>query len=264
MLKPSSMPSPATLAGCLRPATAVARTTTRFRCLHTTPVSTSTSTSTPASSLSRPRRHHQHQLLQTIPRARIQDAVRLQKPATAILRHYTSAASPPTPTSQSPSSSNSTSNSNSNATTTTSFTPTPSTLQTPLKVTNPKTDADGNAMRVHITPRAVQRLHHLQTTSANPSLALRISVEAGGCHGFQYLISLDENPPLTFPENEEDADTVFDQDGARVIIDGPSLELLNGASVDFTTELIGRQFKVVGIPGAGSSCGCGTSFDIKI
>jgi len=60
-------------------------------------------------------------------------------------------------------------------------------------------------------------------------------------------------------------DTVFEGDkGARVVIDEASLELLNGSIVDYTMELIGSQFKVVGIPGATSSCGCGTSFDIKI
>lgn len=49
---------------------------------------------------------------------------------------------------------------------------------------------------------------------------------------------------------------------AKVVMDEPSLELLNGSSVDYTMELIGSQFKVTGIPGAKSSCGCGTSFDI--
>lgn len=49
---------------------------------------------------------------------------------------------------------------------------------------------------------------------------------------------------------------------AKVVMDEPSLELLKGSSVDYTMELIGSQFKVTGIPGAKSSCGCGTSFDI--
>ena len=64
-------------------------------------------------------------------------------------------------------------------------------------------------------------------------------------------------------------DTVFaseEQDGggkAEVVMDLPSLELLKGSTVDFTTELIGSQFKIVGNPRAKSSCGCGTSFDIE-
>lgn len=61
-------------------------------------------------------------------------------------------------------------------------------------------------------------------------------------------------------------DTVFeagDGSGAKVVMDEPSLELLKGSKVDYTMELIGSQFKVVGNPAASSSCGCGTSFDIK-
>ena len=51
--------------------------------------------------------------------------------------------------------------------------------------------------------------------------------------------------------------------GARIVMDEPSLELLKGSIVDCTMELIGSRFKVVGNPAASSSCGCGTSFDIK-
>jgi len=65
----------------------------------------------------------------------------------------------------------------------------------------------------------------------------------------------------------DEDDTVFaadDGSGAKVVMDGPSLELLKGSKVDFTMELIGSQFKIVDNPLATSSCGCGTSFDIKI
>lgn len=55
-----------------------------------------------------------------------------------------------------------------------------------------------------------------------------------------------------------------DGSGARVVMDEPSLELLKGSRVDYTMELIGSQFKIVGNPAATSSCGCGTSFDIKL
>jgi Fe-S cluster assembly iron-binding protein IscA len=137
------------------------------------------------------------------------------------------------------------------------------------------------------------------TKDANPHLALRIQVESGGCHGFQYLMSLTTLPPLEgssasaapknpssdepqepskafpsspFPGQKEkmaeldEDDTVFaadDGSGAKVVMDGPSLELLKGSKVDFTMELIGSQFKIVDNPLATSSCGCGTSFDIK-
>ena len=73
-------------------------------------------------------------------------------------------------------------------------------------------------------------------------------------------------------EVDAEEDTVFEEsmegkadDGgyrAKVVMDEPSLELLKGSSIDYTMELIGSQFKVTGIPGATSSCGCGTSFDI--
>lgn len=97
---------------------------------------------------------------------------------------------------------------------------------------------------------------------SNPSLCLRVAVESGGCHGFQYLMS------LTNKENiDAEEDTVFESEdgkGARVVMDEASLGLLKGSNIDYTMELIGSQFKVTGIPGATSSCGCGTSFDVKI
>jgi Fe-S cluster assembly iron-binding protein IscA len=136
------------------------------------------------------------------------------------------------------------------------------------------------------------------TKDANPDLALRITVESGGCHGFQYQMSLTTLPPLsntgtpretppalnTSSSNAnamasspptsgtaeeaklDEDDTVFkamDGSGAKVVMDGPSLELLKGSKIDFTMELIGSQFKIVDNPLATSSCGCGTSFDIK-
>lgn len=97
---------------------------------------------------------------------------------------------------------------------------------------------------------------------SNPRLALRVTVESGGCHGFQYLMSLTDTSSVS-PED----DTIFEADdgsGAKVVMDEPSLELLKGSKVDFTMELIGSQFKIVGNPAATSSCGCGTSFDIKV
>lgn len=128
----------------------------------------------------------------------------------------------------------------------------------------------------------------------NPDLALRIQVESGGCHGFQYLMSLvtlpsnvPSDPAAAAAEPSEhpgdgassgvirEDDTIFTysseeggepvlQEAPKIILDQPSLELLKGSKVDFTMELIGSQFKIVDNPLATSSCGCGTSFDIKI
>lgn len=115
-------------------------------------------------------------------------------------------------------------------------------------------------MEIDITPRAAHRLSQIMTTDKNPNLALRVTVESGGCHGFQYLMALTDMSKV----NQED-DTVFEgRDGAKVVMDEPSLELLKGSKVDYAMELIGSQFKITDNPLATSSCGCGTSFDIKM
>ena len=126
-----------------------------------------------------------------------------------------------------------------------------------IKVTNPRTADDGSPMLLKLTERAIARLAAIQAKDKNPALALRLTVESGGCHGFQYTIGLSDAVDAA-------DDTLFTDEasGARVVVDAPSLELLKGSTVDYTRELIGSQFKVVN-PAASSSCGCGTSFDIK-
>ncbi|KYK61121.1 iron-sulfur cluster assembly accessory protein Isa2 [Drechmeria coniospora] len=140
-------------------------------------------------------------------------------------------------------------------------------------------DEDGKEMMLDITPRAAKRLSEIMSKDKNPNLALRIQVESGGCHGFQYLMSLITIPPKDSAEwstvvNEDDTIFQYSHDDvdpnlpshacARIILDEPSLDLLKGSKVDFTMELIGSQFKITDNPHATSSCGCGTSFDIKM
>ncbi|KAL5364007.1 hypothetical protein BJX96DRAFT_156577 [Aspergillus floccosus] len=123
-----------------------------------------------------------------------------------------------------------------------------------------------------------QRLREITDPSSSPSATkeenpyhhLRITVTSGGCHGFQYLMSLEASSKI-----DPEEDTVFEaeyspEEGspapageAKVVMDEPSLELLSGSTVDYTMELIGSQFKIVDNPRATSNCGCGTSFDVK-
>ena len=131
---------------------------------------------------------------------------------------------------------------------------------------NPRFDENGQEMALEITPRAANRLAQIRDKDKNLNLALRVTVESGGCHGFQYLMSLtDLNSVADNARPEDNGDTIFEgAEGSRIVLDEPSLELLHGSKVDYTMELIGSQFKITGNPRASSSCGCGTSFDVKV
>ncbi len=100
---------------------------------------------------------------------------------------------------------------------------------------------------------AVKKLKVIQAEENNPDLMLRVSVYGGGCSGFQYTFSLDEEIKPT--------DRSVDKDGVTLIIDQASYNLLAGSEVDFTEGLEGAMF-VVNNPNATSTCGCGASFSI--
>ena len=102
-----------------------------------------------------------------------------------------------------------------------------------------------------VTNNAAKKI--LELSKKKEKKVLRISVTGGGCQGFQYLFDFDK----TLEKN----DKIFQENGAEVVIDEPSLKLLNGSSVDFVEDLNGSYFKIVN-PNASSSCGCGNSFSV--
>jgi iron-sulfur cluster insertion protein len=100
---------------------------------------------------------------------------------------------------------------------------------------------------------AVRKLKALQVEEGKPDLMLRVSVYGGGCSGFQYTFSLDEEVKPT--------DKTVQKEGATLIIDQQSYQYLAGSEVDFSEGLEGAMF-VVNNPNATSTCGCGASFSI--
>lgn len=103
-----------------------------------------------------------------------------------------------------------------------------------------------------VTERAATRIAEIAAADGN-NLALRVSVLAGGCSGFQYRFELDKTQ---LPD-----DLVIEKRDARILVDPASMDLLAGSELDFTEALMGSHFAVRN-PNATSSCGCGTSFSV--
>jgi iron-sulfur cluster assembly accessory protein len=108
-----------------------------------------------------------------------------------------------------------------------------------------------NVKSLSISANAARRLRAV--LGDEPEAALRISVKGGGCSGFQYVFDIEKT-------RAED-DLVVSRDGASVIVDPVSLEMLGGAELDFVDDLMGQAFKVKN-PNAVASCGCGVSFTV--
>ncbi|AQX27925.1 MULTISPECIES: HesB/IscA family protein [unclassified Bartonella] len=107
-------------------------------------------------------------------------------------------------------------------------------------------------MSVSISDFAAKQI--AQILAGQPGkIALRISVEGGGCSGFSYKYDL-------VSESKED-DFIIEKDGAVVFIDSISLPFIKGAEIDFVDDLMGQSFQIHN-PNATSSCGCGVSFSI--
>ena len=105
---------------------------------------------------------------------------------------------------------------------------------------------------VSLTPAAAARVAAIAGKQGKPAI-LRLSVEGGGCSGFQYKFGL--------ADGIEGDDMVAETDGVRLAVDSISLDLVRGAQVDFVDNLGGAHFAVTN-PNAQSGCGCGTSFSV--
>ena len=101
------------------------------------------------------------------------------------------------------------------------------------------------------TNAAAAKVGELIREEANPNLKLRVFVTGGGCSGFQY--------GFTFDENIEDGDTQVGNGGGTLLIDPMSVQYLLGAEIDYREDLEGAQF-VIRNPNATTTCGCGSSF----
>ncbi|GMM91854.1 iron-sulfur cluster insertion protein ErpA [Qipengyuania sp. MTN3-11] len=103
-----------------------------------------------------------------------------------------------------------------------------------------------------LTDAAAKRIAWIAQRQSKPAI-LRLSVEGGGCSGFQYKFDL--------AEGMEDDDSVSDTDGVKLVVDPVSLDLVSGSTVDFVESLGGAAFRVEN-PQAAAGCGCGSSFGI--
>jgi iron-sulfur cluster insertion protein len=107
---------------------------------------------------------------------------------------------------------------------------------------------------LELTDAAKTRIIDLLIDENNPQLKLRTFVQGGGCSGFSYGFTFDEEV------NEDDFEFPVDEK-FKVLIDAMSMQYLQGATIDYKEEIMGSQF-VIKNPNASSSCGCGSSFSI--
>ena len=106
---------------------------------------------------------------------------------------------------------------------------------------------------IRLSDNAVHKVQTLVDDEGNPNLKLRVYITGGGCSGFQY--------GFTFDENTADDDWVIQKDGVTALIDSMSYQYLVGSEVDYMEGLEGARF-VVNNPNAVTTCGCGASFSI--
>ncbi len=103
------------------------------------------------------------------------------------------------------------------------------------------------------TDSAATKVKQLIDEENNNSLMLRVSVQGGGCSGFQY--------GFTFDESSQEDDTIVENNGVKLLVDPMSYQYLVGAEIDYNEGLEGSQF-VIRNPNAQTTCGCGSSFSV--
>ncbi len=113
-------------------------------------------------------------------------------------------------------------------------------------------DAKSGKKSVEMSETAAKRITQILAKEPD-KIALRVSVEGGGCSGFSYKMDL--------VDSRNDDDIAIERDGATVLIDDLSLVYMGGSVIDFVDDLMGQSFQIRN-PNAVASCGCGTSFSI--
>jgi iron-sulfur cluster insertion protein len=106
---------------------------------------------------------------------------------------------------------------------------------------------------LNFTDAAARKVGQLIEQEGNPSLKLRVYVQGGGCSGFQY--------GFTFDEETQEGDTLIENGGVTLLVDPLSVQYLMGAEIDYREDLSGAQF-IIRNPNATTTCGCGSSFAV--
>ena len=120
-------------------------------------------------------------------------------------------------------------------------------------VSVPSAQVNSQAPSLVFTDAAALKVSELIREESNPNLKLRVFVQGGGCSGFQY--------GFTFDENLEEGDIRVENGGVTLLIDPMSIQYLAGAEIDYREDIEGAQF-VIRNPNAQTTCGCGSSFSM--
>ena len=107
---------------------------------------------------------------------------------------------------------------------------------------------------ITITDSAVAKIKEILAEENDPNLKVRMFVQGGGCSGFQYGFTLDD-------QGAQEEDFVIERDGIELLVDAMSSQYVQGAEVDYTESVTGSQFAIRN-PNAQTTCGCGSSFSV--